>query len=70
MIMKTVASSKAGLKERPGFGARGSNILRELHGELNALLEEEHQIIQQIDGGERLYAYFTHGEPGVFGGCW
>jgi hypothetical protein len=71
MSMKTAASSKSRLTtETWGFAARAINLWKRLYSEFNVLMEEEHKIVQQLTGGERLYAYFTYRESGEFGSCW
>ncbi len=71
MIITTTASSKSRLTtETRGLAARAINVLKGLHNEFNALMKEEQNIVQQLIGGERLYAYFTYRESGEFGICW
>jgi hypothetical protein len=71
MIMTATASSKSRLTtETQGLAARAINVLKGLHNEFNALMEEEQKIVQQLIGGDRLYAYFTYRESGEFGNCW
>jgi hypothetical protein len=69
MTTTALSNSRFTMKTQ-GLAARAINVSQGLHNEFIALMEEEQNIVQQLIGGDRLYAYFTYRESGAFGSCW
>jgi len=69
MIIETGSSNRS-TPERRGFDARAVNLWKKLHHEFNALMEEEHRIVEQQIDGDNLYAYFTYRQAGELAGFW